>query len=62
MTHAEIIAALSAITQTLDERVHIWRVIVDEHGVETGQRIYRGSFQRPRDSHIGESHSQGVSK
>jgi hypothetical protein len=49
MTRAEIIAALQAIERQLAGRVELWRVIIDEHGVPTGQRFYSGSFSMPSD-------------
>lgn len=48
MTKDEITAALSAITHTLDERIEVWIQIVEADGT-LAERIYRGSFQRPRD-------------
>ncbi len=59
MTRDHLARALAAITHTLDTRVHIWRIVVDEHGRETGQRIYRGSFQQPRDLQNSGPHSRG---
>lgn len=56
MTREEIARTLAGIEQTLDDRVHVWRIIIDEHGNEV-DRIYRGSFQQPRDSRNGEPHS-----
>lgn len=39
----------AALDAHLDTRVDVYRIIVDEHGTPTGQRIYRGSFQAPPD-------------
>lgn len=58
LTREEFAHALSAIEQTLDDRVAVWRIIIDEHGNEIG-RIYRGSFNAPGDSRIGEPHRSG---
>lgn len=49
MTRDHLIAELAQLAQHLDNRVELWRVIVDENGVPTGQRIYRGAFQAPPD-------------
>lgn len=57
MTHAELASALAAVKQTLADRVEIWTQIVEPDGT-FAERIYQGSFQQPRDSHIGASHSQ----
>ena len=48
---------LGLIAQAIEQRVEVWRVIIDEHGNEIG-RLHRGSFQRPRDPQTGESHHQ----
>lgn len=60
MTRAEIssaLAALTAIEQALDDRVEVWHDIIDMDG-RVIRRIYRGSFQQPPGSHIGESQHQ----
>jgi hypothetical protein len=54
MTRDELARTLSAIEQAHANRVEIWCVILDPTGKEVG-RIYRGSFQRPRGSQVGES-------
>ena len=59
MTHAEMVAALHAIERAQEDRIHVWRIVIDEKGQETGQRIYRGSFQQPRDSRNGEKSPGG---
>jgi hypothetical protein len=46
MTREEIARALRDIEQAREERVEVWRVIINPDGTETGRRIYRGSFQR----------------
>lgn len=43
MTRADIIAAMRAIEQRLNNGTEVWRVIIDAKGNEL-QRIYRGSF------------------
>jgi hypothetical protein len=53
MTREEIARTLSTIEQALDRRVHVWRIIIDPSGKEVG-RIYRGSFNAPSGSYIGE--------
>ena len=45
-TRDDTIAALQAIKDLLDQRVEVWRVIVDGTGKETG-RVYRGNFVAP---------------
>ncbi len=45
-TREDTIAALQAIEQLLDQRVEVWRIVVDETGKETG-RVYRGNFVAP---------------
>jgi hypothetical protein len=45
MTHIELITALAAIEQAFDDRVEVWREVVEPDGT-VSQRIYRGSFQR----------------
>ena len=46
MTRDDTIAALQAIAHLLDQRVDVWRIIVDETGKEI-KRLYRGSFVAP---------------
>ena len=58
MIRDEIIALLDAVERITNERTTVVRVIVDEHGRETGQRIYRSAFTRPRDPQTRASHSQ----
>jgi hypothetical protein len=58
MTRDEtIINALTAIKQTLAERVEIWIQVVERDGT-LAERIYQGSFQQPRDPHTRESLSR----
>jgi hypothetical protein len=45
----EFARELRAIERVLSERVHIWRVFTNPDGGTQGERVYRGSFQRPRD-------------
>jgi hypothetical protein len=51
MTREDIVSALSAIERTLDNRVTVVRVIIDENFNELG-RIVRGTFLRQQ----GEPH------
>ena len=53
MTRAEMIATLHKIESAQQDRVEIWRIVVDETGKEIS-RMYRGSFQQPRESQQGE--------
>ena len=53
-----IVAALHAYERIRADRVEIWINIIEMDG-SVSQRIYRGSFQRPRDPHIRESTTQG---
>ena len=59
MTRTELTTALAALAQRLEERVEVWRVIVEPvDGVFGGRvvgRIYRGSFQRPRTTETNET-------
>jgi hypothetical protein len=51
MNRDELTAALAALEAHLEDRVEIWRVVVEPNGTFGGRavgRIYRGSFQRPR--------------
>ena len=45
----EIAAALAAIARRLDNRVEIWRVILNADGTPTSKRVYCGSFNAPPD-------------
>ena len=45
-TRDDTIAAMQAIKELLDQRVEVWRVIVDGTGKEIG-RLYRGNFVAP---------------
>lgn len=58
MTLAAIIASLRKIERAQQDRIEVWRVVVDEKGNEIG-RLYRGSFQR--DPNSG-AHSGGEPK
>jgi hypothetical protein len=49
MTRDDLLDALAALAERLNTRVEVWRVIVDEQGQPTGQRIYRGAFHAPPD-------------
>jgi hypothetical protein len=46
---AELLTDLDEVSTHLDDRVDVWRVIVDEQGREL-HRIYRGSFSHPPSS------------
>lgn len=46
MTHEEIVAALRKIERAQQDKMEVWRIVVDPQGHETGQRIYRGSVYR----------------
>jgi hypothetical protein len=62
MTLEELIAAAGDINRALDDRVHVWRIIVDtgpDGKPREIDRIYRGSFYQQRDSRIGEPQIQG---
>ena len=50
MTREEIISSMAAIKQAIDDRVEIWVQVVEADGT-LAERIYQGSFQRPRDTH-----------
>src|SRR6266705_2853655 len=52
MTREELARALAAIERLLDDRVEVWRDILDADG-RVIRSIYRGSFQRTPGSHIG---------
>jgi hypothetical protein len=55
MTREEIIHNMQAIEQALEQRVEVWRVIVEMDGT-ISQRIYRGSFSvSPRASRNGDA-------
>jgi hypothetical protein len=47
MTRTDILTELRRLEQHFDDRVEIWRVIINADGTEVG-RIYRGSFYQPR--------------
>jgi hypothetical protein len=58
MTPDEVRAALQAITRELEEnRVTVVRQVINPDGTVI-RRIYRGSFQQPRDPRNG-PHSRG---
>jgi len=59
MTREEIARVLFDVERALSDRVSIVRVIVDEQGHETGQRIYCGSFQAPPGWQTREPEHQG---
>jgi hypothetical protein len=54
MTREDTMNALSAIEQMLSERVEIWIQVIERDGT-LAERIYHGSFQRPRKPHFRES-------
>lgn len=49
MTREEVIAALSAIERALEQRVEVWREVIEMDGT-VSRRIYRGFFTAPRAS------------
>jgi hypothetical protein len=54
MTRDEVIHNMQAIEQMLEQRIEVWRDIVEMDGT-ISKRIYRGSFSvSPRDSRNGE--------
>ncbi len=44
MTREDLLKKLSALKQLTDDRVEIWRVVIQHDGTP-GQRIYCGSFR-----------------
>jgi hypothetical protein len=58
-TRNNIIAALHAVERIKKDRVEVWRVILAPDGTVVA-RIYRGSFNAPPGSHIGEPQHQEV--
>jgi hypothetical protein len=51
VTHDELIAAMHDLDRLDEERVEVWRIVLDEHGHEL-HRIFRGVFYRPRGSEL----------
>lgn len=51
MTHAEIVASLRKIERAQQDRLEVWRIIIDEQGNEI-RRIYRGSVHRDPDRQV----------
>jgi hypothetical protein len=49
MTREELARRMAEIKQARDERVEIWIQVVEADGT-LAEKIYRGSFQRPRKS------------
>lgn len=45
-TRDDTIAAMQAIKELLDQRVEVWRIVINESGHEIG-RVYRGNFIAP---------------
>ena len=56
MNLEDLVHALAAIERALHARVEVWRIVIDETGKEI-DRLYRGSFNAPHDSRIGEPHN-----
>jgi 4-hydroxy-3-methylbut-2-enyl diphosphate reductase IspH len=60
MTREEIIHNMQAIEQMLEQRVEVWRDIVEMDGT-ISQRIYRGSFSvSPREAIRDVGHDQAA--
>jgi hypothetical protein len=53
MNLEDLVHALAAIERALHTRVAVWRIVLDGNSKEIG-RLYRGSFNAPRDSSISE--------
>ena len=58
MTRDDIIATLHKIEHAQQDRIEVWRDVIDMDG-RVIQRIYRGSFQRPRDPQTRASQNRG---
>jgi hypothetical protein len=57
-TREQIIDALHKIEQARADRIEVWRQVVEADGT-LAERIYRGSFQLPRDPQHRGPHSGG---
>ena len=52
MTRDEIVKMLATVERTLDQRVEVWREVLEPDGTVIA-RVYSGSFQRTPDSYGG---------